>query len=52
MSVGAHCTGRGAEGERPVVRRKVRAARFGIEWLLPEERLRWQRVLARETPLP
>jgi hypothetical protein len=31
---------------------KLRAARFGVQWLLPEAAWRWQRVLAREHALP
>jgi hypothetical protein len=31
---------------------KLRGARFGIDWLLPEARWRWQRVLARDAALP
>ena len=31
---------------------KFRTARFGVQWLLPEASLRWQRVLARESYLP
>jgi alkylation response protein AidB-like acyl-CoA dehydrogenase len=31
---------------------KVKAARFGVQWLLPEASYRWQRVMAREAVLP
>ena len=31
---------------------KVRAARFGVQWLLPEAKYRWQRVMARDAVLP
>ena len=31
---------------------KVKAARFGVQWLLPEANYRWQRVMAREAILP
>ncbi|MDO8774494.1 MAG: acyl-CoA dehydrogenase family protein [Burkholderiaceae bacterium] len=31
---------------------KVKAARFGVQWLLPEANWRWQRVLARGAALP
>ena len=31
---------------------KVKAARFGVQWLLPEANFRWQRVMAREAVLP
>ena len=31
---------------------KFKAARFGVQWLLPEANFRWQRVIARETDLP
>jgi hypothetical protein len=31
---------------------KLQAARFGIEWLLPEAEWRWRRVLARDAVLP
>jgi alkylation response protein AidB-like acyl-CoA dehydrogenase len=31
---------------------KVKAARFGVQWLLPEANYRWQRVMAREATLP
>jgi hypothetical protein len=31
---------------------KVKASRFGVQWLLPEASYRWQRVLAREAVLP
>jgi len=31
---------------------KVRCARFGVQWLLPEAHWRWQRVLARDAALP
>ena len=31
---------------------KLQAARFGIEWLLPEAEWRWRRVLARDAALP
>jgi len=31
---------------------KRRAARFGVQWLLPEARWRWQRVCDREAALP
>ena len=31
---------------------KIKTARFGVQWLLPEANFRWQRVLAREAVLP
>ena len=31
---------------------KVKAARFGIEWLLPESAWRWARVRGRDAALP
>ena len=31
---------------------KVKAARFGVQWLLPEASWRWQRVMARAAVLP
>jgi hypothetical protein len=31
---------------------KVKAARFGVQWLLPEASYRWQRVMARHAVLP
>ena len=31
---------------------KVKAARFGVQWLLPEASYRWQRVMARNAILP
>ena len=31
---------------------KVKAARFGVQWLLPEANYRWQRVMARDATLP
>jgi hypothetical protein len=31
---------------------KLKAARFGVQWLLPEARWRWQRVTAAEATLP
>ncbi len=31
---------------------KVKAARFGVQWLLPEAHWRWQRVMARHAELP
>ncbi len=31
---------------------KVTTARFGVQWLLPEAKMRWQRVLARGAALP
>jgi alkylation response protein AidB-like acyl-CoA dehydrogenase len=31
---------------------KVKAARFGVQWLLPEANYRWQRVMARKAVLP
>ncbi|HUN94540.1 MAG TPA: acyl-CoA dehydrogenase family protein [Burkholderiaceae bacterium] len=31
---------------------KMRTARFGVQWLLPEAQWRWQRVLARHAVLP
>jgi hypothetical protein len=31
---------------------KLKAASFGVQWLLPEANYRWQRVMAREAVLP
>ena len=31
---------------------KVKTARFGVQWLLPEANWRWQRVMARHAELP
>jgi alkylation response protein AidB-like acyl-CoA dehydrogenase len=40
------------KAQDPWYAEKLQAARFGIEWLLPEARVHWQRVLAREAALP
>ena len=40
------------KAEDPWMADKLRAARFGVQWLLPEAAHRWQRVKARDALLP